>query len=56
VEVKLSLAPKPERGFWQAFADLGCTRGFVVYPGTERYALRDNVRVIPVADVAEALR
>lgn len=55
VEVKLSLAPKPERGFWQALADLQCARGFVVYPGTEAYALRNDVQVIPLTAVAQVL-
>ena len=52
VEVKLSLSPTPERGFWQALADLGCTRGYVVYPGMDRYSLRAGVEVIPVRDVS----
>jgi uncharacterized protein len=39
IEIKRSLAPKLERGFHSAVADLGPERCFVVYPGEERYSL-----------------
>lgn len=51
VEIKYASAPKPARGFWQAFADLGCRRGYVVYPGAESYPLAENVITLPVGEL-----
>lgn len=48
VEAKLSLSPKLSRGFYEAFSDLGCDRGYVVYPGQERYPLGKGVEALPV--------
>ena len=33
VEIKYSVSPKLERGFWNAYEDLSCKKGFVLYPG-----------------------
>jgi predicted AAA+ superfamily ATPase len=52
VEVKYSLSPKVERGFWNAYEDLSCKRGYVVYPGAESYPLGKNVFTLPVKDLA----
>lgn len=46
IEVKRSLAPKAERGFYAACEDLAPARRFVVYPGGDRWSLRDGVEVI----------
>lgn len=51
VEVKYSAAPKPLKGFWIAYQDLGCAKGFVVYPGKERYPISDDVWVLPIEDL-----
>jgi len=48
IEVKLSRAPKVSAGFHQACRDVGATRKFVVYPGDDEYAKRDEVTVIPL--------
>jgi len=53
VEMKLSLAPTPSRGFWNAVEDLNPARSFVIYPGTERYPLRESVFVLPIAELHE---
>lgn len=53
VEMKLSLAPTPSRGFWNAVEDLNPARSFVIYPGTERYLLRESVFVLPIAELHE---
>lgn len=55
VEIKHSLSPVLTKGFFEGFRDIGCDRGFVVYPGTERYELHENVTVIPAAGLAEIL-
>ena len=52
VEVKRSLAPKLERGFRSAWADLAPRRGFVVYPGDDRYLIDNDVHGINVRDLA----
>lgn len=46
VEIKRSLAPKLERGFHSAVADLEPERCFVVYPGEERYSLSDGTEAL----------
>lgn len=49
VEVKRSLAPKAERGFYAACDDLSPSRRFVVYPGEDRWPLADGVEVLGLA-------
>ncbi len=56
IEVKRSSAPKIERGFHSACADLNPQKRFVVYPGTERFPLDDITDAIGVVALAKALR
>lgn len=51
IEVKLSLSPKPEKGFHLACADLEPERRFIVYPGKERYPVGDGVDAIGLAEL-----
>ncbi|MEW6417576.1 MAG: ATP-binding protein [Nitrospirota bacterium] len=53
IEIKYSISPKLERGFWNAYEDLKCRRGYVVYPGVESYPLGKNVFTLPVKDLAK---
>jgi len=55
LEIKRSLAPKLERGFHSACADLQPERKFVVYPGAERYRLAEDIEAIPLAELAAIL-
>lgn len=55
IEVKRSLAPRPERGFHSACADLNPVRKLVVYPGDAAYPLTPEIEVIPLALLAEQL-
>lgn len=48
VEIKYSLSPSVSRGFWSAYKDLSCQRGFVIYPGKEKYPLDKNVSALPL--------
>jgi hypothetical protein len=48
IEIKYSLSPSVSRGFWNAYEDLSCKRGYVVYPGKEMYPLGKNVSVLPL--------
>jgi predicted AAA+ superfamily ATPase len=56
IEVKRSSAPKIERGFHSACADLNPQKRFFVYPGTERFPLDDKTDAIGVIELAKALQ
>jgi predicted AAA+ superfamily ATPase len=56
IEVRRSLAPKLERGFHAACADLKPERRFVVYPGAERYRLAEDIEAMPLPMLAEIVR
>lgn len=51
IEVKYSSAPRVSKGFWTAFDDLGCEKGFVVYPGRESYPIKDNIVALPFTQI-----
>jgi predicted AAA+ superfamily ATPase len=52
VEVKRSLSPKIERGFYAACDDLKPAKKFVVYPGQERYPITEDIEAISLAGLA----
>lgn len=56
VEIKRSLAPKLERGFYSALGDLEPERSFVVYPGTERYRLGPSTEAIGLAELCDEVK
>jgi len=56
IEVKRNSAPKVERGFHLACADLKPERRFVVYPGPERFPLDDATDAIGVVQLAQVLQ
>ena len=51
IEIKYSLSPTVTRGFWNAWEDIACRRGYVVYPGEESYPMGSGVSVLPVKDL-----
>jgi predicted AAA+ superfamily ATPase len=55
VEIKRSLAPKLERGFHSALADLKPERSFVVYPGGDRHRLGPSTEAIGLAELCDAV-
>jgi len=55
IEIKLSLTPRPEKGFWIAYDDLKCRRGFVIYPGEESYPLGKGVYTVSVKDIEKMI-
>jgi uncharacterized protein len=55
IEIKRSLAPRPEKGFHFACADLLPARRFIVYPGDERYPVSAGVEAIPLVTLARLL-
>jgi predicted AAA+ superfamily ATPase len=56
VEIKRSSAPKVERGFHSACADLKPSKRFVVYPGEERFSLDNETDAINVVALAKVLQ
>jgi hypothetical protein len=55
IEVKRTSAPKIERGFHSACADLDPHKRFYLYPGAERFPLDDRTDAIGVVELAKAL-
>ncbi len=55
IEVKRSLSPVPERGFYSAIEDVQASRSFVVYPGTDRFRVAPNVEAISLPDLCDEL-
>lgn len=53
IEIKYSSTPQVGKGFWSAFNDMSCKKGFIVYPGDESYPLTKNVFVLPVKQLAK---
>lgn len=56
VEVKRSLAPRPEKGFHNACTDLQPERRFVAYPGDESFPLGRDVQTIPLPELGRMLQ
>lgn len=55
IEVKRSLTPKPGKGFHHANDDLKPARSFIVYAGTERYPLGEDIEAISLRELAGLL-
>ena len=55
IEIKRSLTPKLEKGFYLACEDLDPARRIVVYPGQETFRLKHDVEAMPLASIGKAL-
>ena len=55
VEIKLSATPQVAKGFWTAMEDLSCKKGYVIYPGKEKYPRAENGMALPVTDLDKIL-
>lgn len=55
IEIKSGLAPRLEKGFHHARADLNPTHCFVVYAGQEQYPIGDGIEVISLRALAQQL-
>ena len=53
IEIKRSLAPKLERGFYSACEDIKPTRKYVVYAGSESYPLGQGIQVVSLEDLMQ---
>lgn len=56
IEVKRSLAPRPSRGLHHAQQDLAPDRTFIVYPGMERYPVREDVEAFSLGGLCRMLQ
>ena len=56
IEIKYSAGARVSRGFWNAFEDLSCTRGFVIYAGDEFYPITKNVYALPLKGMEMIVR
>ena len=56
VEIKRSSAPKVEKGFHAACADLKPHKKFVVYPGAERFPVADKTTAVGLPALAAELQ
>jgi predicted AAA+ superfamily ATPase len=55
IEIKRTLSPKVTPSFRSGWADLSPERGFVVYPGSDRYRLAPDVEAIGLAELTRHL-
>ena len=51
IEIKRSLSPAVEKGFYYACDDVRATRRFIIYPGTERFPLPHKVEAISLREI-----
>jgi uncharacterized protein len=54
-EMKLSAAPRPQRGFWNALEDLGVHEAYILAPVQEGFPLATSVRVISPLELPSVL-
>ena len=55
IEIKRSLAPKLEKGFYHACEDVKPEARFLVYPGAEEFALKSDTIAINVSDLVQKI-
>jgi len=55
IEIKRSLTPKLERGFYNACDDIGPDRKLVIYPGSESYPHSVDIEIASLPEVARQL-
>ena len=56
IEIKSGLAPRLEKGFYNALEDINPERSFVVYAGLDRYPVTEKTDAISLAELARELR
>lgn len=55
IEIKRSLNPKPEKGFYFACEDIQPDRKIVIYPGSERFPVKADIEAMPLRLLMEEL-
>ncbi len=56
VEIKRGLTPKISKGMHQSIADVRPSKSFIVYGGTEHYALTKDIDAIGLVELAQLVR
>ena len=56
IEIKRSLSPHVEKGFYYACEDVNATKRFVVYPGIDRFPLSPNIEVISLIEMMKEVK
>lgn len=56
IEIKRSLSPKVERGFYNALEDVQPDKAFIVYPGEEVYPISQAVEVVGLLPLIKYLK
>ena len=56
VEIKHSLSPQAAKGFWTSYHDLGCRKGFIVYPGSEAYPLEKDAFALLLKNITDIVK
>ncbi|GJL66268.1 MAG: ATPase [Nitrospirales bacterium] len=56
IEIKSGLGAKPTKGFYHAIEDIQPTHSFVVYAGTERYPLSEEIEAISLHELAREIK
>lgn len=55
IEIKRTLTPRVEKGFFAGCQDLSPSAKFVIYPGTERYPISDGIEAIGLHEFVKEL-
>lgn len=55
IEIKRSLTPKIEKGFYHGCETINATQRFIVYPGDEAYPLKNDVTAISLAELMKRI-
>ncbi len=55
IEIKLSCAPKLERGFYEACLDINPTHRYIIYDGKESFPMREGVIAISLPELIEKI-
>lgn len=55
IEVKRTLAPKFTKGFRLASKDIGASRNFIIYPGSDRFPLAENTEAVGFSEFVNDL-
>jgi len=56
IEIKRSLAPKVEKGFYLACGDIQPEKRIVIYPGTEHFPLKNDIVAMPLSTAGRLLQ
>ena len=56
IEIKRSLTPKPEKGYYIGCEDVKATRRIIVYPGQNKILLKGDVEVMGLMDVLREIK